>query len=139
MVAVRITLNEQAFRRMNSPNGIIGRSVQHAAGVARDNAKRIITQEGRIDTGALRQNVRSEEVTTSMSGVYWRIISDLPYSMYQHEGVQGPIYPRRAKVLRFRPKGGGGYIFRAKVNGFPGIYFLTRPLAELSVSDFRVP
>lgn len=133
---VRVTLNDQAFRQMNSPGGMIDKAVQRAAGRVRDNAIRIIHSTGRVDTGALPQSITSERVRSDTGGVFYRVGSMLPYAIHQHDGVQGPIYPRRAKVLRFTPKGSGTVIFRPKVSGFAGIYFLTLPLNQLTPGDF---
>lgn len=135
-IGFRVDLNEAAFRQMNAPGGIIEKAVQRAAGKVRDNGVRIIHAEGRVDTGALAQSVKTELVRSDTRGVYYRVAADQTYARYQHDGVPGPIYPRRAKVLRFTPKGGSVAIFRPQVSGFDGIYFLTRPLADLQPHDF---
>lgn len=124
------------YRELNSPKGAVGLSVAKAAGKVRDDAKRIITSEGRVNTGALRQSVRSELLWANQHGGRYRVGTDNVAALPQHEGVEGPVLPRRAKVLRFKPKGSSTFIFRPRSSGFSGIKFLTRALSQLTVKDF---
>ena len=123
------------YVELNAPGGAVGKAVGRAAGKVRDDAKRIITSEGRVNTGAMRQGVKSEMLVTTADKTIWRISGSTDHDMYQHEGV-GPFGPRRAKVLRFTPKGGSVAIFRPRSSGFAGIHFLTRALDQLGVKDF---
>lgn len=133
-MATRVVLNDSAFLELNLPSGLVGRAAAKGAGKLRDDAKRIITQEGRVDTGAMRQGIHSFALSASPVHSSHRVSGSMPYDIYQHEGVKGPIRPRRAKALRF--KAGGVYIFRMSTKGFSGIHFLTRAAARLKVSDF---
>ena len=126
--------NPAGFRELQT-NVTTGAGI--AAGKARDRAKQIIRDEGRVDTGALLQSVRAEEVSSNKDGSTWRIGSDLEYAGYQHDGVQGPIYPKRASVLRFKPKGSSTFVFAKSVSGFEGIFFATRALEQVRPEDFR--
>jgi len=136
-VSYRITWNEQEFRAISSPNGYVGIAVRRASGKVRDRAKQNITAAGRVDTGKLRQSIRVERATASRPGfVRYQVGSDLLYAIYQEEGTQGPIVPRRARVLRFQPKGSSTFVFRPRVSGVEGIHYLTRALATLRLSDF---
>ena len=112
---------------------LIDTHVAKTAGAVRDGAKRIIRAEGRINTGAMVQSIESRKVGERT----YEVGSRLNYAIYQHEGVKGPIYPRRAKVLRFKPKGGSGFVFARKVSGFKGIHFLTRALEQVRTSPPR--
>jgi hypothetical protein len=136
-VSVNIHLNDGAFTAMNRPGGLIDRAVSRAAGFVRDQAKLIITLEGRVDTGALRQDVRSERVQSFSGGVYYRVGSDLEYAKWQEKGVEGPIVPRHAKVLRFKPKGSSVFVFRPRASGFEGIHFMRRARDMLGPGNFR--
>lgn len=126
---VRIKWNDAEFRHIE--NHIVPQGVARAAGRVRDRAKLGITRAGRVDTGALRNSIETRQV-----GNHWQVGSDLPYALPQHEGVKGPVLPRRAKVLRFKPKGSNTYIFRASTSGFRGVPYLTDALATLTVNDF---
>lgn len=137
MARMTLVLNQAAIDRLTQQGGLVNRGVQRAAGSVRDEARRIITEEGRIDTGALRQSIESSaaHIHGSHTATY-RIGSRLDYAKYQHDGVR-PFGPRRAKVLRWRS--GGVYVFSTHSSGFAGIFFMTRALRRLSKSDFRKP
>jgi hypothetical protein len=63
------------------------------------------------------------------------------YARYQHDGTanngNGYIVPRRAKMLRFKPKGGGAFIYAARVRGVRGTKFLERAKDSLTDRDFE--
>lgn len=136
-VSYSIKWNEQEFRQISSENGYVGWAVRRAAGKVRDRARQNITSAGRVDTGKLRNSIRVERATASRPGfVRYQVGSDLLYAIFQEEGTQGPIVPRRAKVLRFQPKGSSAYVFRPRVSGIQGIHYLTRALSTLTLADF---
>lgn len=111
-------------------------AVAKAAGKVRDLAKMDLTRTNRIDTGRLRNSIISQRVSAPAGQVRYEVGSPLPYAIYQHEGVKGPVYPRRAKVLRFKPKGSNHFVFAQHTKGFMGVPYLTRSLARLTVNDF---
>lgn len=131
-----LQLDDRAINGLTAPGGLADQATMRAAGRARDRAKMNLTRAGRIDTGLLRQSIVAERVRSSNNSVTYRVGSPLDYAIYQEEGVRGPIYPRRARVLRFRPKGGGAYIFRPYVSGFPGAHYLRDAFAATSAQDF---
>jgi hypothetical protein len=133
---VRVTLDRQAFRQLNSPRGQVGAAVNRGAAFVRDTAKREITAQGRVDTGKLRQSIESTRVRETPTSVVYEVGSRLAYAILQHEGTRGPIVPRRAKVLRFKPKGGSAFVFAHKVRGVTPSKFLTKALTRLKFSDF---
>lgn len=128
--------DRQAYVALNQPSGMVDEGVGKAAGWVRDRAKMNLTAAGRIDTGALRQSIVSERYRNSTSRVTYLVGSELEYARWQEEGVRGPIYPRRARVLRFKPKGSSAFIFRPKVSGFSGAHYLRDALNELNMNDF---
>lgn len=139
-----LELDDQVIAHLTAAGGLVDQAVGRVAGRVRDRAKVIITQEHRVDTGAMRQSIQSERVSGSHGNtVTWRVGSNLRYAAFQHEGVKGPVYPRNARVLRFKPKKGSalarttkkgskGYVFFAHTKGFEGIHFLTRAAQEIS-------
>lgn len=133
-VNVRIQWNEAEFNRILEVQ-TVPEAVWRAASKVRDRAKANITTAGRVDTGAMRNSIVGRRLRKG-SGVWYEVGSDLPYAIYQHEGVQGPILPRRAKVLRFKPSGSSAYIFRPRVSGFSGAPFLADALRSLTNADF---
>lgn len=135
--SIRFDLNEQAFRQMHEQGGLFERAASRAAGKVRDEARRELTLQGRVDSGRLRQSINVQRVSTT-SGVHFRVGSPLHYAIYQHEGVKGPVTPRRARVLRFVPKGGSSYVFARSTSGFSGAKYLTKALNRVNASDFSV-
>lgn len=136
MVAqVRFDWNDPAIRKILDET-TVPQAVWRAAGRVRDRAKVRITEAGRVDTGAMRNSIVGRRVRAGRKGVWYEVGSNLPYAIYQHEGTRGPIVPRRAKVLRFTPKGGSGYVFARQVRGVTGVPFLTEALRTLTVNDF---
>lgn len=142
-ISVDLKINEASIRDLNSDQGLIGAGVAKAAGKVRDQAKLIISAEGRVDTGAMRGSIRTARLAHSRGpggrfsvGVGYQIGTDLPYARFQHQGTLGPIFPRHARVLRFRPSGSTGYVFRPRVRGIEAVPFLTRALESLNTGDF---
>lgn len=134
MARISFTWNDAELRRLLE-HQTVPQAVERAAGKVRDRAKMNITRAGRVDTGALRNSIVARRIT-GRSGVWYEVGSDLPYAIYQHEGVTGPIVPRRAKVLRFKPKGSGAFVFAPSVSGFKGEPYLTQALDSLTINDF---
>lgn len=135
MAGVRLKWNEAELKRLLDDD-LVPAAVERAAGKVRDRAKVHITRARRVDTGALRNSITSRRIRTRPGGVWYEVGSDLPYAIYQHEGVTGPIYPRRAKVLRFKPKGSGAYVYARSVSGFSGVPYLTDAMKSLTRADF---
>lgn len=135
-VRMKFTLDSSAVARLTAPGGMVDQATARAAGRVRDRAKGIVRSEGRIDTGAMVNGIRrSDGPTRSGAGVVsYTVSSDQPYSRYQHDGTTGPIYPRRAKMLRFQV--GGKTVFARKVRGVTGIRFLTRAIETASAGDW---
>ena len=120
----------------------LGRAVARASGRARDLAKAEISKAGRVDLGQMRQGVVSETVRRDGNTIVGRIVATAAHSRFQHEGTPQTIYPRRARVLRFRPKGSRAFVFAPEVRGIhpanptKPLPFLTIALDRLSTSDF---
>lgn len=114
---------------------------QQAAGVVRDVAKAEITAAGRIDTGQMRNANVAETAVVRGNEIAVRVANDTEQARYQHEGTAPVIRPRRARVLRFQPRG-GAFVFRPEVQGiWPGnrtepLPFLTNALDRLTIDDF---
>ena len=136
MAKVKITIDQSSVRALNQRDGLVYQGVAKAAGWVRDESKTIIRDEGRTGAGRLQNSINSWEANTNQGEVLFSVGSQLPYAIFQHEGVKGPVLPRRAKVLRFRPKGGGAFVFARSTKGFEGIFFLTRARDRLTPKNF---
>lgn len=109
-------------------------SSQAAARRLQGHARRIIKEEGRVDTGALLQSIRFRKARGGPEP-YWIVYTESPYAMYQHEGVR-PFGPKRAKALRWVDKRSGKVIFAQRSSGFEGIYFFRRAVERMTLRDF---
>lgn len=120
---VRVVLNRGELLRMRYPGGAVYDAVEKYTRRVTLLAK----AKANVDTGRMRAQIRSE-----MSGgkiVTGTIISPAEYTPYVHEG-RGPVYPKRAKALRFKPKGSSAFVFAKKVKGYKGNPFLTDALKK---------
>lgn len=133
---IRIKLDKAAIRRLAEGDGQeVDRAVRRAAGRARDYARANLTSDGNIDTGRLRNSVETQRAPSSSRPVNYEVGTRLEYGIYLEAGTRdhGPV---RAKVLRFKPKGAGGFIFRPRVRGIRATRWLSRVLSRLSPNDF---
>lgn len=87
----------------------------------------------RVDTGRLRASINTQVV--SRNGDPAVIVgTDVFYARYVHDGtgIYGPlgrpIRPRRAKRLRFRPKGSRKFVYARSVRGMVANPFLRNAL-----------
>lgn len=129
-MAVRVTLDSAALARV--VEDAADASLEAAAGVTVNRARINLAAAGRRDTGALAQSIQARRETAFR----WTVGSFLHYAIYQEEGVRGPIYPRRAKFLRFKPKGATSFVFARSVRGFPGAHYLRDAAQALTEQDF---
>lgn len=134
----KFVANDRAFVELVTPKGIVGRAVGKAAGRTRDRTKQNITTSGRVDTGAMRQSVNSRQIRQTATSVTHRVATNVgKYPEYQEDGTgPGRIYPKRAKVLRFKPKGSKVFIFAKSVAPVKGAHFMRKALRQLTRSDF---
>lgn len=137
-----VTLNNRELAAATSP---LYRGYQKAAGRTRDRAKRALTQHGRIDTGRLRNSIEYEiKIESSAAAVYISasVGTRVTYGKFIHDGTanngQGYIYPRRARMLRFQPKGGTRVVFADRVRGIEGTPYIADAIRDLTEDDFTV-
>ncbi|HEX9834490.1 MAG TPA: hypothetical protein VGA66_15665 [Mycobacterium sp.] len=80
------------------------------------------------DTGRLAASV-DHDVSPGGATVTLAVSADTRYALWQELGTgvyagRGPIRPRRAKALRFTPKGSAAVVFAKSVKGTPRTDFL---------------
>jgi hypothetical protein len=139
-VNTSLKLSEAAVRQITTaPGGPVWNAMLKATAITRDRAKLDLTVNNLVNNGQLRNSIESK-VTARGDEVVGRIGTDLSYAGYVHEGTVGPIVPRRARVLRFQPKGATAFVFASSVQGTreTGRYspFLKKALDQLDLSDF---
>ena len=131
-VSVSMLADRAALQAMlRAPWGMVStdlqRRGQRVLSAARRNAP--------VDTGRLRSSLRMEVTSTSGPPAV-RIVTNVPYAVYQEYGTgvyagRGYIYPKRGKYLVFKGRG-GKLVFARRVKGVPATHFLERALPEAS-------
>lgn len=135
MARVRINWDDAQINQMlTGDGGMVDRAVARAAGRTRDRSKANVTRYGRVDTGQMRNTIRSQRLS-GRPGVWYEVGTDVAWAMYQHDGTQAHG-PRRAKAMRF--KSGATIVFAKRVAGVKPAPFLKDALDKLSASDFNV-
>lgn len=124
-----ITLHRARIDLFLSPAGPVGRKLQGYGRKTVTAAKR----RAPVDLGALKASIGMSTLHTRQKTVI-RIGTNLQYGLYQElgTGVYGPkhrrIRPKRAKFLRFKPKGSKDFVFARSVAGSPAHHYLRRAL-----------
>ena len=122
---------------LTDPNGGTVRDLLRRGLKVETQAKRNLGGIGgpkRIDTGRLRAAIATQVVFRN--GVPAVIVgTNVRYGIFVHDGtgIYGPkgrpIRPRRAKRLRFRPKGSRKYVYAKQVRGMRPNRFLANALS----------
>jgi hypothetical protein len=131
-------LDDGAVRALlTSPAGGVVKDLLRRGLLVETQAKRNLAGIGgpkRIDTGRLRASGATMLVTRN--GEPAVLVSfNTNYARFVHDGTgiygprRAPIRPKSGKVLRFRPKGSRGYIYRRSVKGMVANPFLRNALA----------
>lgn len=121
---------------LSDPTGGVVRDLLRRGLLVETQAKRNLGGVGgpkRIDTGRLRASIASQVV--HRNGLPAVIVgTNVNYALAVHSGtgIYGPkgtpIRPRRAKRLRFRPKGSRKYVYARQVKGMRPNRFLANAL-----------
>jgi hypothetical protein len=136
-VPAKIThqLNRQAVSALlTSPSGPVAKDLYRRGLRVQAKAKQELEEwPRRVDTGRLRSSVEVQLIT--VGGVLAvRIGSNVFYALYVHDGTGiygpkgAPIKPKRAKVLKFQPKGAHGFVYARSVKGMIPNPFLKKAL-----------
>lgn len=130
-------LDLAAVRRLlTSPTGGVTRDLLRRGLLVETQAKRNLGGVGgpkRIDTGRLRASIATQMVHRNGNPAVL-VGSNINYAILVHEGtgVYGPLHrpirPKRAKRLRFRPKGSRRFVYARQVRGMPANRFLANAL-----------
>ena len=132
-VRVQIRLDSGAINAV--VGGQVSEAVQQAAEVTRQRMVSRIRALGLVDTGALAASIRTVPVQRSALQPAVAIGSPLDYAAYLEHGTRGHG-PSRAKVLRFKPKGSGKFVYARWVRGVRAYKFVESTLREVQVSDY---
>lgn len=95
----------------------------------------------RVDTGLLRASISVQLRTWASGDIAVRIGTNVYYAFWVHEGTgiygprHTPIVPKRARYLRFKPKGMAKYIYRKSVKGMKPNPFLVKALPAAKLNN----
>lgn len=139
-VSTSISISGAAVSQLlEQPGGPVWQAADRAGVVTASRARVALTAANLINTGTLRNSIEHRTSSTGR-GIVSRVGTDVGYARYVHEGTTGPIYPRSARVLRFKPSGSSTFVFADSVRGTreTGRYtpFLRTALDQLTTSDY---
>jgi hypothetical protein len=139
---VQLKLGDFQYRpaELTERGGPVYQGLQRAGRKVVDLAKRQLTDNGHVDTGKLRNSI-TYEIVKGPKGLTCLVGTRMKYALYLHEGTAnkgaGRIYPLRARVLRFRPKGSATVVFAESVRGVKPFPFLVKALEQFRASDMN--
>lgn len=131
--SVQIHLDQGAVHAL--VGGMTSAAAKRAADKTRDRAKANVTSSGRVASGRMRDRIVSSKQASVGDVAVYEVQAQRPYSWWQEKGI-GPVVPKRAKVLRFKPKGSDVFIFRPRTKGFKGAFFMERAYRALGARDY---
>lgn len=131
--SVRIVIDESKITEL-AYVGFINRAALAAAKTVRDYARANLIMHKAVDTGKLIDSIEIQDRTRGQFATY-RIGPTVPYAKWVEDG-RGPVYPKKAKALRFRPKGSSKYVFAKRVGPAKGIHFMRGAVQRLNDSDY---
>lgn len=132
----RVHVNLSAAKIKKHVGHATEESVERASGRIRDRARRNLRAADRHRTGALGRSIKVTKMATSTPmKPKFRVGTNLQYGRYQEWGI-GPVVPKRAKVLRFKPKGSNTFVFAMRTRGFKGAHFMRDAYRATTKKDF---
>lgn len=106
-------------------------AARRGAAAAADKVRTGIVETNRIRSGAMLSGVKATPITPTT----YKVGTPVFYAHWQEHG-RGPVFPVRAKALRFQPKGLNAFVFAKRVAPDPGGGFFRKALARMSLRDF---
>jgi hypothetical protein len=136
---VRVVFDNFAFdpKGAYGPGSPIYTALSRAGRKVVDQAKRNLTQAGNVDTGRLRQSGTWRMEREGTSKITAVVEFNTNYARWVNDGNGPPgsfIYPRRARVLRFKGSS-GAFVYAQRVKAYEGSRYLTKALESLKVED----
>jgi hypothetical protein len=131
-VTIHLRLSPDLHRRLALESDA---AAARAARVTRSRARAAIRAKDRYRTGHMIYSMGYQRRGGISLKTVYEVGSPLRYMDYQEFGT-GPIYPVRAKALRFMPKGGTVYVFARRTKGVPAGRFMREAQRQLTSRDF---
>lgn len=108
---------------------------RNAAIIAAFRARGEVIRMNRVRSGEMARSFRVRRTRSGPDRTWYYVENTARHYDWQARGV-GPIYPVRAKRLRFRPKGSGIFVYALRTPGHPGGRFLEKAARSIRFRDF---
>ncbi len=124
--------------KLAAPGAPLNLAMRRAGRKVVDQAKRNLTSGGHVDTGRLRNSGTWRLENVGKPSITALVIFETRYATWVEKGNGPPgsfIYPRRATLLRFKPKGSQAFVYARRVRASKPTEFLTKALDALKPGD----
>jgi len=109
---------------------------ERAAKNLRQKIREEILLSGRVLTGEMMEKIDVDQaVPHGPKQRRWAVRPKTKQFRFQDQGTRGVPYVK-GRVLRFKPKGSGVFIFRMSTGPISPAYFLKKAKARMSASDW---
>lgn len=109
----------------------------HRAAILTSNrARQAVYDSGRRRTGRMAASIGNQRRGAAGLVTEYEVGSPSKIFEWQDQGVEGPIVPKKAKVLRFQPKGRSFYVYAMSTKGIPAGHFMRTAFKQLRTEDF---
>lgn len=115
--------------------GMAAKAGERAANKMADRARANVVADGLVNTGQLLHSFKVENRTTDPLKPRYRVFSTDPKAKYPERGTRGSV-AAPGRVLRFKPKGGGVYVFAKRTGPVRAYRFMERARDATTVRDF---
>ena len=115
--------------------GISDAASERAANRLRDRIRREIIASGRMDTGEMWQKIDVVNVPDGPKEGRWAVRPRTKQFVFQNWGTRGTPY-KKGRVLRFKPKGSGVFIFRMSTGPITPAHFLRKAVRRMNATDW---
>lgn len=134
---VRLKLDRVAIRTAAIRDS--DRSAHHAARITRNRARAAARRRGLIQSGRGIESITYERKGEPSLRTTYHVWPTEWYMRLQEVGYPHRIYPKRARALRFKPKGSSVFIFAAYTRGVPAQHFMREARNAITPEDFVPP
>lgn len=131
---VQIKLNHRKFEQILSNQAQI--SALRAGLATKARIRRTIVRKGLINTGQFYSSISMVLVKKTFKQRKYKVYSAVPQATYQEYGRRAYIYPKKAKALRFKPKGASKFVLARRVKGYKAQSVFRGTYRSVSLKDF---
>jgi HK97 gp10 family phage protein len=111
------------------------KAARRAARIAVQRAKSNVARKGRIDTGRMRASIEVHSEKRKRLHPAYVVGPRVKYGKYQEFGTRAHG-PKKARVMRFTPKGSNRVVYARWVRGVKAAHFMRDALNSVNVRDY---